>query len=290
MLRSAIAALASALSGGTGAPIPYEKNKARQLSCLSSFLRPFGGEVTPVPESGTVSVSPVTRLCPKKAVVASCPDPEVFWLLAGAAARMDLVCFFTDVPASVPDDLLETAVAASAGTVRLLRKGSTVALSSMLGAGKTDKNARLPSPFLAGLLLGAVLGRADLITQPGVKNTSKAEVSRALEALKACGADVRVPGGGVVVIRTRRGRDFSAETGELLKTPAEREENRALLRERRAEKKRAENELFSRETKRIVERLTLDFEESALLLEAGKVFEAGEIAAFLRGGDERKER
>ena len=289
MLRSAIDVLGAALASQTETALPAQKNKAAQYAVLSAFLQPFGAALTLSSDETGVTVLPVQVLPKNNAFGLSCPDEELFWLLCGAAARMDLICLFRDVPSAVTQAQLLTVTRASKGTVQFLRKENAVALSSMLGAGEVDVSPGLPTPFVAGLILGSVLCKRGVVAKPGTQYLSSAEVRRAVAALCAAGCSVRRPMPGVLVLPSRRGQDFDLVTGALLFTEEEKAENRKKRLTCAEAKKKALSGRLHSEAERVMTGLEEDFDEGARLMEAMRIYESSGIAAFLHEKDHEEE-
>ena len=213
MIRSAIRLIAAALCGTKKevvfkiAPVPGLQPVLDFLLMLSAYPE--------VSRSGEARVRPVLRLPIDLGFRFDRLPKELFELLAGAASKMNVSLRVAEVTPPVTAEEMDACVAALDGILFYVINDNRVALSAFsLSEGISD-GADVSPAFVAGAMLGTVLGLRDAEFRLG-SYAGTEPVKAAVEAIREFGG-VLTEEGDSVTVHTVRYERFQQKNGRRMR-------------------------------------------------------------------------
>ena len=213
MIRSAIRLIAAGLCG-TQKEVVFKIDPVPGLQPVLDFLLMLSS-YPQLSRSGEARVRPVLRLPISFGFRFDRLPKELFELLAGAASKMNVAMRVAEVTPPVTAQEMDACVAALDGILYYVLNENRVALCAFsLSEGISD-GADVSPAFVAGAMLGTVLGLRDAEFRLG-RYAETEPVKAAVEAIKEFGG-VLTEEGDAVTVHTVRYDRFNQKTGRRMR-------------------------------------------------------------------------
>lgn len=231
MLKTAVNAIAAALVSNVETTIEWDGKDADRFPPIEEFLSLLSAYVITDPVKGEALVYPVRTVNWRQVFYIHGADRDAFFLIAGAAAKLNLTVIFEGTADKIKKEELDALTMSTSSLVQFLIRDNSIMMSSALGGDGFDSHARIPVPFVAGLILGSILGKKMTVLHLG-PYFPKVLIKQTVHTLQTLSAKVETPMGSSVVIISHRGEDFDCENGRRLQTMEEKEDNFRRMEEK----------------------------------------------------------
>ena len=169
--------------------------------------------------NGEAKIRPITRIPDRTTIRFRTLPKDLFFLFAGAAAKLNLVMRTEAVEGGVTRQELQALSDALDGVLVYAKRKNLIILSSVTVHEGLTPDAAVPDAFAAGLLLGACLSAYDTDFDLGELARSPA-VNQAIEAISSFGGKTEQTEGGALRVYTLRSR-FNKATGRRIRKKKE---------------------------------------------------------------------
>ena len=188
------------------------------LRPIIEFVMLMSGYVQ-ISVSGKAEVDPLTRIPNISPLRLYNTGKEVFLLLAGVMAKLNIVFLVQEVEGGVTTEELQTLSDAMGGILVFAENEKGIYLSSFSTRDSLVPEVPVSPIFAAGALVGATLGFCDTRFRLG-DNRNAPEVRCAIDAINACGGTAIENEDGTVTVKTTRDIRFNRKTGKRIRKRA----------------------------------------------------------------------